>query len=58
MLNLGVSLFWIKKMEDWICQKMCKGLIHEYQHKGKKQEATIQLRKLEATNHQSQRNET
>jgi hypothetical protein len=37
---------------------MCKGLIHEYQHKGKKQEATIQLRKLEATNHQSQRNET
>jgi hypothetical protein len=39
---------------------MCKGLIHEYQQKGykKEEEATIQLRKLEATNHESQRNET
>jgi hypothetical protein len=37
---------------------MCKGLIHEYQHKGKKQEATIHLRQLETTNHESQRNAT
>jgi hypothetical protein len=36
---------------------MCKGLIPEYQHKGKK-EATIHLRQLETTNRESQRNET
>jgi hypothetical protein len=47
-----------KKWKIEFAKNMCKGLIHEYQHKGKKQEVIIQLIKLEATNHESQKNET
>jgi hypothetical protein len=56
--KFGCKFILDQKWKIEFAKNMCKGLIHKYQHKGKKQEATIQLRKLEAINHESQRNET
>jgi hypothetical protein len=39
--KFGCKFILDQKWKIEFAKNMCKGLIHEYQHKGKKQEATI-----------------